>query len=257
MLNENDIDRPVTTTETTFEILEEIKELGEATPTELAKKLDYSKSTIHRYLVTLEKGNYLLREGGKFKISMCFLDFGMEAKQRLPLEYVCPRVDDLAEKTGEAVWFYTEENGLCFHIYRAQGDNAIVTGTREGKVSKIHYLASGKAILSQYSESRIAKILDKHGLPKRTENTITDRDELMGQIEQIRDEGVAYNLEESVTGIHCIAAPIATESRVIGSIGVVGPSTRLEKSYMDTEIKKHLMDATNTIQVDLEMSSNQ
>lgn len=251
MTGSDSIKRPVTTAQTTFEILEQINEDDGGTPTSLARKLPYSKSTIHRYLVTLEQKNYLKKDDGSYLIGLKFLEFGEQAKKRIPLDHITPKVDNLAEETDQAVWFLTEESGYCVHIYGAFGAQSIVSGAYPGNHSKMHSLASGKAILSEYSMERVNEIIDEHGLEERTTHTITTREEFHEELERIRDEGVAYNIQESTEGLCCLSAPIKTPSEVIGAISIICPATRFKQGRMDNEFKEVLLDAVNEIEINL------
>jgi len=71
----------------------------------------------------------------------------------------------------------------------------------------------GKAILAQLSRDRVMEIVERHGLLKRTEQTITDPDELCAELEEIRDAGVAFDDEEYGNGLRCVAAPVMGPKR--------------------------------------------
>jgi DNA-binding IclR family transcriptional regulator len=101
------------------------------------------------------------------------------------------------------------------------------------------------------SEDEVERILERHGLPKKTDQTITDRNELEEELEEIRAEGVAFNINESLLGERAVAAPIVSEKEVMGAITVVGPANRLSGSYFREEIPDLLLGATNEIELRL------
>jgi len=84
-----------------------------------------------------------------------------------------------------------------------------------GRPCPLHCNAAGKAILATLPERKLQRIVFQNNLPSITENTITDPDELLRELEAIQETDVAFSTEEAVIGMRGIASP------------VVGPSGRL------------------------------
>lgn len=245
--------RPVETVETAFDLIDVLKRTDGAGITELADELDLAKSTVHRHVKTLESRGLLVREGDGYRISTWFLDYGIHVRNRHRLfDVVRPKADDLAAETDEKVWCVIEEHGVGVHIYGARGRNSVRTHARIGKRTPLHQFAAGKAILAHLPSPRIEEIIDDHGLPGRTPETITDRDELRDSLERIRERGYAFNREESVGGVNAVGAPIRDESGTgIGAISVAGPANRLRDELLTDELPDLLLGATNEVEVNL------
>ena len=97
--------------------------------------------------------------------------------------------------------------------------------------------ASGLAILSTYSPSRVDRIIDEWGLPARTEHTITTREELYQTLETIRQRGIAINNQGYTQGMRSIGRPVyGDQERVIGALSVSGPTYRIAWSVPYEEI---------------------
>lgn len=80
----------------------------------------------------------------------------------------------------------------------------------------------------------IDAIIDRHGLPAVTENTITTEAELKEELTTIAQRGYAIDDEERVKGMRCVAAPITDESNdPIGAISVSGPTNRFNDDVFD------------------------
>jgi DNA-binding IclR family transcriptional regulator len=60
--------------------------------------------------------------------------------------------------------------------------------------------AIGKALLAGLTDEQVERLLPEH-LPAETANTITDRAELLADLERVRASGVAYDREELTIGI--------------------------------------------------------
>jgi DNA-binding IclR family transcriptional regulator len=94
--------KPIQSTETSFTLLERIKEAGSISVSELADAVDRPKSTVYRHLSTLVTLGYILKEDNQYRLSLQFLDFGDKARAQYPLYSVIkPEVDELVEDTGE------------------------------------------------------------------------------------------------------------------------------------------------------------
>jgi DNA-binding IclR family transcriptional regulator len=118
----------------------------------------------------------------------------------------------------------------------------------------MHCRAAGKVMLANYPQSKIERILDRHGLPKQTENTITNKEELHDALSSIKEEGVAFNHQESIYGLRAVAAPIFRNEDVIGAISIPGPAKRMSGDYFREEIPALLQNATNELDLKLRYS---
>lgn len=236
-----------------IEILRSLKEDGPATLTEIATRLEYSKSTIHRHLRTLKDAGYVAEDGGKYRVGLLFLDYGIHIQNENQLYRTAKeKIDDLADRVGENVWLMVEENGYGVFLYHATEEYPVDTFTREGYRGHLHSFAAGKAVLAHMDSDRIDRVLDRHGLPAQAQRTITDRKELFTELEQIREQGVAFNREESIQGINAVAAPVLDPSNVpLGSISIAGPKSRLKDDYLEEELPELLLGVTNEIEVNL------
>ena len=91
--------------------------------------------------------------------------------------------------------------------------------------------ASGKAMMAYIPEEALDRIISEKGLPRFTENTITDPTELKKELQKIRKRGYAMDLGESEKDVHCVAAPlIRRPGTVIGSISISAPEYRINSS---------------------------
>lgn len=243
----------VAATRTSLRIVEELKRLDGAGVTEIADELDMPKSTVHNHLRTLADERYVVREGGTYRIGLRFLELGEYTRNRRKIYQVArPEVSELAEETAETVNAAVEEHGEGIYITRAHGDRAVSDDTYAGKRMKLHCTALGKSILAELPESRVAEIVETHGLPRRTENTITDLGELEAELESIRERGYAYDREERLRGVRCVAAPVVTEDgSVVASLSVSGPTRRMEGDRFHEDLPELLRSSANVVEINM------
>lgn len=238
---------------TLFSILELLKENDGMGTTGLAKEMDMSKGAVHRYLQTLVNEGYAVNKGGTYEMGLRFLDFGAYVQTEYPFnQFIRPKVRQLAEQTGERAQYIVEEHGRGIYLHRDQGENAVQTNARVGKVVYLHTTAAGKAILCQLSRSRVDEIIDEHGLVEQTSRTITDRDALHEELADIREQGYALNKEEHAPGLHAIGVPITNQDgNIFGGLSVSGPTNRIRDQIRDESIQRKLLGIQNEIELNL------
>jgi DNA-binding IclR family transcriptional regulator len=242
--------------DTVFEMVEHLKSTGGRTVTELAADLDMPKSTVQVYLNTLYRHNFVVKNDGKYEIGLRFLEYGIYALRSVTIyPEVRSKVEELAESTGELAACFVEEEGDAVYIYGVEGERSIRTDLSIGDRTELHCTASGKAIMAHLPEERVREIVDR-GLQRRTENTITDPDELRDELERIREQGYAYSMQESVEGMRAVAAPILLDGRIVGSISLAGPANRFVGDRFETEIPDMVRGAANELELKLTYSQS-
>ncbi|WP_332900140.1 MULTISPECIES: IclR family transcriptional regulator [unclassified Haladaptatus] len=239
--------------ERTFSLLTALKELDGAGIADLADHTGYANSTIHRHLTTLHDIGYVTKEGTTYNLSLGFLDFGEYARTRKEIHRVAkPKIEELAAETNERCQFVVEEHGYGVYVHVATGQHAVETDSRVGTRLYLHATSVGKAILAHLPAHRVDEIIDQRGLPQITQNTVTDRDALFAELEQIRADGIAWNREGNVDGLLSVGSPIiGPDGDVVGSVSVSGPRYRMDREQFGREVGELLLGAANEIELKL------
>lgn len=251
--------RQLATVERTLEVLTALEELDGAGVTELAEHLDLSKAAVHNHLSTLEANNFVVQESQDYALGLRLMAMGEYVKHQNELYQAGQSaVDDLAERTGEYAHLMAVEHGLGFHVYKAQGPEAVAEAFHDLNLEKpyhLHHSAIGKAALAYLPEQRIEAIIEEYGLPQWTENTITDPEELHEELRRTRERGYAINDEEEVNGLRAVGAPIQTSTLgLVGAVSVSGPASRIKGEVFEEELPETVRQAANVIELNLETS---
>lgn len=243
---------PVRTTEKSLRIITELNRFGEARVTTLANELEMGKSAVHNHLSTLEKHGYVVKNSDTktYRLSLKFLDIGGQIRSEIDVYKVAePKVEELAAESGELVHLVVEEDGKGVYLSRSKGEHAVDLDTYIGCRHHMHSTAFGKAILSHLPRERVDEIIDQHGLPEVTPQTITSRETLYEELGQTRERGFAVDDEERLEGLRCIAAPIRFDSDIIGAISVSGPTARIDDDWESNDFVNELRRAVNVIEL--------
>lgn len=246
-------DRTLKTIEFAFEIVDLLKEDGGHTLGQVADKLDRSPGTVHGYLKTLKENGYLVQRGDIYHLSLKFTDVGMSV---LHSEHEYALADKytgkVAEETGCRSIFAVEENGRGVYISKETGDYSTWKHEQLGQSFYLHATAAGKAILANLPEKRTEAILDQWGLPNKTENTITDRGELLEELARVRETRVGFNREEHIQGIRAVSVPVTGPSgSVIGALSANGPANQLDGDWFSEQLPSRLSGIANEFELDL------
>jgi len=243
--------RRIQAVQTTCEILDAVRNMEGAGVSELAAETGYSKATVHSHLATLADNEFVVKRGDTYEVSLKFVDFSEYTKQNVAIyELAKQEVKKLTTETGEVCQFMVEEHGQGVYLHKFRGENAIHTASYTGDRKDLHCTALGKAILSQLPHERVEEIIDRRGLTKHTQNTITSRERLYEELETIREQNVAFDDEETLEGLRCVAAPTTDrESNTYGAISTSGPTSRFKGDRFREELADAVRSAANVIEV--------
>jgi DNA-binding IclR family transcriptional regulator len=247
---------PVSTSKKTIKILDALQELGSAGVTELASAVDMNKSTVHNHLSTLKSEDLVVQKDDEYTLGLRLLEFGGRARdQRSLYDIATPEIERLANQTGELANLVVEEYGHGVYLVCEKGDKAVNLDIYPGVRRLLHVTASGKAILAHLPTERIDEIIEHHGLPAKTEQSITDRDVLLDHLEEVREQGFAVDDEEHINGLRCIGTPILSdEGDVLGAVSISVPVTRMDDDQFYNEVPDIVRSATNVIELHVQNS---
>nr|WP_244345250.1 IclR family transcriptional regulator [Thermus thermophilus] len=198
--------------------------------TELAQALGLPKATVHGLLCSLVEGGVLHRlPSGRYRLGWRIPLLNRVLMESVPLRLEArPRMARLAELYGETVHLAVLERGRVLYLEKQQGNRAIqVNITGVGAYLYAHASALGKVLLSGLSEKEVIAVVRTHGLPALTPNTITTLEELLSELRGVRERGYAYDLEEYLPDLCCVAAPIRDHTgEVIAALSFSVPKYR-------------------------------
>lgn len=249
--------RTLSTVETTCSVLRALKNLDGATVTELADHLDLSKGAAYNHLATLRQQQFVSKNGDIYQLSYQIFTFGEYVRHLSPLYNVAlNEIHQLAEETGESVNLMVESFGKGIYLYKEKGETGIADEYHTNRLTNadyLHWSSTGKAILADLPDERVEEIVDRYGLPEKTENTITTEAELWKEINVIRERGYAVNDEEEIKGVRAVGASIRDKTDdVLGSVSISSPVSRMTDQELKHNIPELVKQTANIIEVTIQ-----
>ncbi|WP_026894386.1 IclR family transcriptional regulator [Clostridiisalibacter paucivorans] len=205
--------------------------------TEISKKIDLHKSTVHRLLSTLIYKDYVEQdhETNKYRITLKVLELGNNRLKDLDIVTVSrPHLTELMKKTNEVVHLVILEKEEIVYIDKVESENTIRMHSTIGKRSPAYCTAVGKAIMSHMTMEEVLEIWNNSQIKEHTQYTITGVDEMKEELKKIRERGYSVDDEENEIGVRCVAAPIFNwKGDVIAAISISGPTMRVTKEKVE------------------------
>ncbi|QFU84709.1 IclR family transcriptional regulator [Natronorubrum aibiense] len=249
----NRTNAPIGTVETLLSLVEYLEVNGEAGVTEIANAVDVSKSTAHNHLTTLRERGYVVNEDGRYRLGLRFLRIGETTRMRTDLfETARPQIETLVRGTELVGNLAVEEQQKGVYLYRSRGSDSIRFSTQAGEIHDLHCTATGKSILAHVSSDRFEELFDSIELVEYTEQTITERDELLDELNQVRKHGVAFDEEEYGRGLRCVGVPVfGPDETVVGAVSLSGPAADMTGTWYRETLPDQLQATKNRIEVNL------
>jgi len=217
---------------------------------QISRILNMPKSTLLNQLRTLEEAGFLGKspENQTYRLGHKIMELSYCAHAAMPvIQYAVPVMEDLQVSTGEIIYLTSHIGGQVFYLECVYPSRRSVSYSVSGKTLPMHCTGCGKAMLSQMPTDQVEAIIQKHGLPSFTQNTITDHDQLMEALATYRRKGYALDNEEETMGVKCVAMAIRTgRGDVAGAISISGPAISITPEVVD-QYSDLLARACNTL----------
>jgi IclR family pca regulon transcriptional regulator len=221
---------------------------------DIADELGMSRSTTHRYVITLVALGYLEQGASrKYRLGLRVTNLGMSALNSTGLrEHARPYLEELRQRTsyttGLAVLDGTDV--VCVdraRSFRRRKDNAEID-LHPGSRLPAYCTATGKLLLANLPDPEQRELLTSMKLAKRGPNTITSKTALRGELEEVRAESFAVNDEELAPGLYSIAAPVRNEAReVVAAVHLGAHDTLISLEEMVDALGPHLVSTADRI----------
>ena len=225
---------------------------------ELSTKIKLPKGTTHRLLSSLSYFGYVHQDPKtrNYFLGLKLVELGQLLLSQLDLRKEAESfLRDLAERIKETVHLVFLDRNEIVYIDKLETDqnpSGLRMASRVGLRNPAHSCAVGKVLLADLPEEALNNFIREKGLPKRTENTITNPTHLKEHLNLVRTQGYAIDDEENEKGIRCVAAPIRNEvRRAVAAVSISGPAFRITKKVIQESLRKEVMETALKISLRL------
>jgi IclR family KDG regulon transcriptional repressor len=194
--------------------------------TDIGQALSLHKSTVHRLISALARRGYIEKDirTGMYRIGLKFVEISSLLLNHIELKTeALPYMRRLAGQLGQTVHLAIRDGTEIVYIEKVDSLQSLRMYSHIGKRIPAYCSALGKVLLSGIDRDVLLKTVSGIEMTARTPNTITNRDELIRQVDMVRSVGWASDNEENEEGIRCIAAPIYDfTGKIIAAMSVSG-----------------------------------
>lgn len=197
----------------------------------LTEETGQPKATVHRMLIQLEDAELISRmSDGKHYTTGIRLRRLSEQTLLTDVEFAARHrvLADLVDRVGESCNLTALSGDQVIYLDRVETREPLrftmATGTRVPAYAS----ASGKILVAQLPESRRTRMVAGVSLQAFTSKTITDPERMEEEIRQAAQRGYAFDNEEFLPGLVCVAALVPHPTGVSNTaIAVQGPALRM------------------------------
>jgi DNA-binding IclR family transcriptional regulator len=202
---------------------------------QLATETGLHPSTAHRILAVMVDNQFVDRvEPGTYRLGIRLLELGTLVKSRLNVrQEALPFMQELHERLLETVNLSVRRGDEVVYVERTSSGNAMMRVVQIiGARAPLHITAVGKILLAADGPAAALAYAQRTGLPRFTDNTLTDPAALARALEEAGRNGYAFDNEEAEKGVCCVGAGIRNDEGVlVAGLSVSAPTERFDRKW--------------------------
>ncbi len=235
-----------------FDVLEYLARHGQTSLQELTIQLGMNKSTIHRLLSSLEYMGYVRQDpsSGYYEASYKIVELSTQVMSHVHIASVVrPYLQKLSDQVGETVHFVERDGNEVIYIDKLESaQNSLRMVSQIGRRMPFYRSAVGKAISASMSEDQVKALWNESDIERATPYTITDFDEFLEVLEEVRRRGYALDNEENETGVRCIGAAVSLPAEAHRyAFSISAPLSRMDNSRI-RELAEYVLETKQTLE---------
>ena len=204
---------------------------------ELARKTQINVSTAYRLLQTLMTRGYVAQEQANrsYVIGHRFFQLGSAYLEGSDLAAIArPHLEALRDEVHETAYLVAFSEGEIVHLCKSGGKQAVSASARSAVREPAYCTATGKVLLSGLVPNELKKYLERVELRACTPQTITNKMQLLREVEKVRKAGFAIDIEEFVPNLCCVSVPVrdGEAGAIVAAICIAMPKARFKRTQI-------------------------
>lgn len=221
-----------------FRLLETVASArGPVTLSELARRLGYSKGTLHGLIRALLDCEALCESprGRGYAIGPAVVELAFRSRNFFRIgEQAQPVLDALRDRIGETVCLGVLSRSRGLIVATAEAGKPFKISAPPGTSIPIFAGAVGKVFLAGLPRPRAEALIRQQGLPAYTPRTITDRRRYLEELETVRRRGFALDREEYLPGVAAVAVSLGSPAGLPLALWVVGLAEAMDDTALES-----------------------
>ena len=179
------------------------------TVTEAAQSSGTSRASARRCLLTLTELGYLEFDGKYFRPQprLLALSAGYSGTRALP-QLAQPFLKTARDQIHESISLAVLDAESALFVARSEAERLVTTGISVGTRIDLYCSATGRVLLADWPDDRIADYLDRTEIAARTKNSLVRKSALRDAVRQAKSAGYAFTDQELEVGLRSIAVPV-------------------------------------------------
>jgi len=204
---------------------------------EAADALGIPRSSTHALMTSLVETGLLSSPGrGRYRLGWRIVELYETMRAGMDLRgAAAPVLAKLNEETGETTNLGVLDRGQVLYLDKVAARHQLsVYGLRPGSRLEPHCNALGKALLAFTNPVQVNQIITAHPLNRFTDSTFTFPKRLLAAVDDVCRVGVAYEDEEVVDEVACVACPVKDPfGAVVAAISLSVPAHRMKSKRVE------------------------
>lgn len=192
------------------------------TPSELAKRIDITRSAARRYLLTLVHVGLAATDGKVFWLTAKVLNLGRAYldSARMP-RAIMPFLQRLTHQLGESTNFSVLDGTEVVYVARFNAPKVLSPAFEPGARLPAHTSTAGRVLLAALPDAELRAWLEKVELIPYTHLSVTDKDALYKELVEIRNQGYGITENQFEVGLRGVSVPVKSRNgTLIGALSV-------------------------------------
>ncbi len=221
---------------------------------ELADELGMSRSTTHRYALTLTELGHLVRAPRRrYRLGLGVTRLGLSTLSSTSLRtHAQPYLEELSRRVPHTLTLAVLDGPEVLYVGCVRGSrrgrHPGDLGLGEGARLPAHCAATGKLLLANLPAAEQRDLLAELELVQRGPRTITSRAALRRELAQILEVGLATGAEELAPELLEIAAPVRSQAReLLAAVSLVAHRSTISLEHLVEHLGPHLISTADRI----------
>jgi IclR family transcriptional regulator, acetate operon repressor len=222
-------------------ILQALRDSGRLRVSDIAAELGIARSTAHRLLSMLVYRDFAIRSDDHSYLpgpALSAPPLHGEPMARLRAQ-LRPYMEALRDSVRETVNLQVRLGAQTRFIYTVESGQVLRVGDRQGTIMPAWVTSGGKALLAELPDAQLAALLRRAAGRPPAGLTDPGRRSLIGELQRVREQGWAENIEQSESGLCAVGMCVRDASgTAVAALSVAAPAARYSPSVAKSRVRE-------------------